>query len=196
VTGVEKMVTVQAKARTAEQNEQRSQELEYLMRRFGDQVLRLAYYYLRDRYLAEDVAQEVFCRVYQNLDDFRHESSYFTWIHRITVNLCRDHLRSAAFRRWIPWGDSHTLEGIGGKTERHLEAVEGGEVLQKVMDLPVKYRVVLALHYFHDYSTREIAEITGIREGTVRVHLSRARQMLKKRLTQGVEENAGPGTRH
>lgn len=177
----------------APSSDDRSLELEYLMRRFGDQVLQLAYYYVRDRQLAEDIAQEVFCRVYVNLERFRHGASYFTWIHRITVNLCRDYLRSAAFRRLIPWGDTYSLEEIGGKTERLLEVAEGGEVLQKVMDLPVKYRVVLALHYFQDFSIRQIAEITGMKEGTVRVNLSRAREMLKKSLAQGVKGNAGRG---
>ena len=97
-------------------------QLEYLMRRFGPQVQRIAYYYLRDLYLAEDVAQEVFYRVYRDLDKFRGESSYYTWIYRITVNLCRDYLRSAALRRLIPGGQpgpgtdrwqDHGLAGSG-----------------------------------------------------------------------------------
>lgn len=183
-----------AKVQLSPAEDERSARLEYLMRRFGDQVLRLAYYYLRDRHLAEDIAQEVFYRVYRKMDDFRHEASYFTWIHRITVNICRDYLRSNTFRRLVPWGDMHSLESIGGKTERLLEAVEGGEAFQKVMDLPVKYRVVVALHYFHDLSTAQIAEVTGMREGTVRVYLSRARQMLKKSLAKGVEGNGRQGT--
>jgi len=52
------------------------------------------------------------------------------------------------------------------------------------MDLPLKYRVVLALYYFHDFSIKQIAQITGVREGTVRVRLSRAREMLKQSLQE------------
>ena len=55
-------------------------QLEYLMRRFGKQVLKLAYYFLRDIHLAEDIYQEVFIKVYRNLERFRKESSYYTWI--------------------------------------------------------------------------------------------------------------------
>ncbi len=161
-------------------------QLEYLMRRFGPQVQRIAYYYLRDLYLAEDVAQEVFYRVYRDLDKFRGESSYYTWIYRITVNLCRDYLRSAALRRLIPWGDNQALERIGGKTTAWLEAVEGGEVFHKVMELPLKYRTVLALHYFQEMSTGEIARVLGITEGNVRTRLCRGRAMLKRSLEEGM----------
>jgi RNA polymerase sigma-70 factor (ECF subfamily) len=177
-------VQEQAPALPTSVQDDRSQKLEYLMQRFGDQVLKLAYYYVRDCHWAEDIAQEVFCRVYQNLDRFRQESSYFTWIHRITVNLCRDHLRSAAFRRLIPWGDTYSLEQVGTWSEPRTGELESSEIWREVMKLPVKYRVVLALHYFHDLSTRQISAITGMKEGTVRVNLSRARNRLKKNLQQ------------
>ncbi|NMA54838.1 MAG: sigma-70 family RNA polymerase sigma factor [Firmicutes bacterium] len=172
--------------------DKRSQQLEYLMRRFGDQVLKLAYYYVQDQQLAEDISQEVFFRVYTNLDRFRQESSYFTWIYRITVNLCRDHLRSAAFRRLIPWGDTHALEKLESEPDQLPELTDGGEVWRQVMNLPVNYRVVLALFYFHDLPVKEIARITNMKEGTVRVNLSRARKRLKDNLVQqGVQKNAG-----
>lgn len=163
-------------------------QLEYLMRRFGPQVQRLAYYYLRDFYLAEDVAQEVFYRVYRELDKFRADSSYYTWIYRITVNLCRDYLRSAALRRLIPWGDNHALERIGGETTARLETVEGGEIFHKVMELPLKYRTVLALHYFQEMSTGEIARVLGITEGNVRTRLCRGRALLKRSLEEGKDD--------
>ena len=163
---------------------ERSTALEYLMRRFGDQVLRWAYYFLRDRHLAEDAAQEVFLRVYKGLDSFRQESAYLTWIYRITANLCRDYLRSASFRHLIPWGDLQSLEKLGGKTDRLLEEVEGGEIFREVMDLPLPYRLVVALHYWQGLSVEEIGQLTGLKEGNVRTRLSRARAMLKKSLAQ------------
>lgn len=167
--------------------EETAARLEYLMRKFGPQVQRLAYYYLRDLYLAEDVAQEVFYRVYRELekDKFRGDSSYYTWIYRITVNLCRDYLRSAALRRLIPWGDNRALERIGGQTTAWLEAVEGGEIFHRVMELPLKYRTVLALYYFQEMSTEEIARVLGITEGNVRTRLCRGRALLKRSLEEG-----------
>mgnify|MGYP000847702290 CR=1 FL=1 len=159
--------------------DQPSKQLEYLMRRFGKQVVKLAYYHLRDRHLAEDIAQEVFCRVYQNLDTFRHDSSYYTWIYRITVNLCRDYIRSAYSRRVFTLDNAKHLESGEDPIDRLLERIEGGEVFQKVMDLPIKYRMVTVLYYFEEMSTVEISRILDIGESTVRTRLCRARKMLK-----------------
>jgi RNA polymerase sigma-70 factor (ECF subfamily) len=164
--------------------DERAENLEYLMRRFGDKVVKLAYYHVRDRYQAEDIAQEVFCKVYEKLDSFRGESSYYTWIYRITVNKCRDYLKSAAFRRILPWGNTRKLNQIQNTTNHLFEAVEGGEVFQKVMDLPSKYRIVIALYYFEELSTVEISEILNIKESTIRTRLCRAREKLKKTLSE------------
>jgi len=166
--------------------DEKSEQLEYIMRRFGDKVLKIAYYYLRDRHLAEDISQEVFCRVYQNLDSFRGESSYYTWIYRITVNLCRDYMESAYCRRVFPWGIIGRRTVPTDSTNRMLEAVEGGRIFQKVMDLPSDYRTVVALYYFEELPVSQIAEILNLREGAVRTRLCRARKMLKDILSREV----------
>ena len=82
----------------------RDERLEYLMRRFGNKVIQLAYSYLRDRDeaedAAEDAAQEVFLRVYKSLDKIKVNSNPYTWIYTITVNLCRDKLKKKQFFKW------------------------------------------------------------------------------------------------
>jgi RNA polymerase sigma-70 factor (ECF subfamily) len=161
----------------------RSELLDYLMRRFSGKVIKIAYYYLRDRYIAEDICQEVFLRVYKNLDKFCKNSTYFTWIYRITVNLCRDYKASAYVRRMLPWCGL-SAEDMPGTDERLFEEIEGGEVFRKVMDLPLKYRTILALYYFEEFTTPEIARILKIRENTVRARLCRGRRMLKEILTR------------
>lgn len=175
------------KVRKTEPREEdlRSQQLEYLMKRFGKKVFKLAYYHLKDRQQAEDIVQEVFCRVYQNLASFRNESSYYTWIYRITVNLCKDYLRSAYFRRIIPWSDFRYLDNMQKSEARMFEAVEGGEIFRKVMDLPLKYRTVIALYYFEEMTTKEIGEVLNIKENAVRTRLSRARNILRDLLARG-----------
>jgi len=171
-----------------EYHEEKEEQLEYLMRRFGKQVLKLAYYYLRDKYLAEDVYQEVFIKVYRNLDRFRKESSYFTWIYRITVNLCKDYLKSAAFRKFISLGAASDFNSISRKTNKLFEIAEGGEIFSTVMDLPEKYRIPISLHYFEGFSTSEIAEILKISESNVKVRLHRGREKLKTMLPKEVKE--------
>jgi RNA polymerase sigma-70 factor (ECF subfamily) len=164
----------------------KSETLEYLMKRFGDKVLKLAYYYVRDRYMAEDIAQDVFCKVYEKLDSFRGDSSYYTWIYRITVNKCRDYLTSSSFRRLYFWNDIGKVDRLKIRSElnRMFEEAEGGELFSKVMDLPTKYRMVVVLYYFEELTTVEIANVLNLKESTVRTRLCRAREMLKKTLAK------------
>ncbi|WP_257988185.1 sigma-70 family RNA polymerase sigma factor [Bacillus sp. V33-4] len=72
----------------------REDRLVWLMEEYGKSVVRLAYTYVRQKQLAEDIAQEVFIKCYKNLNMFRNESSYKTWIYRITVNKCKDVMKS------------------------------------------------------------------------------------------------------
>ncbi len=161
-----------------QQNQQNSAELlDYLMRRFGASVLKLAYYHTRDRHAAEDIVQETFYRVYKHLDSFRRDSSYYTWIYRIAVNLCADHNKSAYKRRVLL---GRGMETPGVPDARLFEEAEGGEVFSGVMELPLKYRTVMALHYFDDMPVKDVARVLKLSENAVRTRLFRGREMLKK----------------
>lgn len=164
----------------------KEKQLEYLMLRFGKKIYQLAYYYLRDRQQAEDIYQEVFLRVYENLDKFRKESSYFTWIFRITVNLCKDYFKSAAFRKIVTVGISKDFGKSWRESNRLFEEVEGGEVFSLVMDLPEKYRVPICLYYIDDLSVSEIADILKISQSNVKVRLHRGREKLKTLLSGSI----------
>ena len=85
------------------QTEEESFDLESLMRTYGNDVLRMAYSYVKDYDTAEDIFQEVFIKVNANLAAFRGESSIKTWLLRITVNACKDYLKSAYSRRVTMW---------------------------------------------------------------------------------------------
>ena len=158
-------------------------QLEYLMLRFGKQVYKLAYYYLRDKHQAEDIYQEVFIRVYNNLDKFRKESSYYTWIYRITVNLCKDYYKSAAFRRLISVGIFDDCR-FSREMNKLFEEIEGGEVFAAVMNLPTKYRLPISLYYFEGLSIPEIADILKVSENNIKVRLHRGREKLKTLLSR------------
>jgi len=155
----------------------------YLMQRYGKQVYRLAYYYVRDRYLAEDIYQEVFVRVFRNYDKFRQESSFYTWIYRITVNLCKDYLKSARYKRIITAGfindDQRPRE-----LNRLMEEAEGGSVFSTVMELPEKYRLPISLHYLDGLPVSEISRILKISESSVKVRLHRGRNKLRELLAK------------
>ena len=172
----------------------REAAIELLMQEYGTKVLHLAYYYLKDRHLAEDVAQEVFIKAYKHWDSFRGDSSAYTWLYKITVNLCRDKARSAWWRRLLPSEEPRaTNQPAGyetpapedGPEEAALKGDQRDALMQQVMKLPESYREAVILFYYQDLSTVEIAEITAQNENTVKTRLFRARAMLKQMLMKG-----------
>jgi RNA polymerase sigma factor (sigma-70 family) len=79
-------------------NLSKEDQIVWLMEEYGDMVIRLAFTYVKQKQLAEDISQEVFISCYKNLTTFQNKSSYKTWIYRITVNKCKDLLRSWSFK--------------------------------------------------------------------------------------------------
>jgi RNA polymerase sigma-70 factor (ECF subfamily) len=155
-------------------------EVKRLMDAYGDDVMRTAYMYLKDVHRCEDAFQEVFIRVYKKLRGFRGESSEKTWIIRITINVCKDMLRSS----WL----KHVLltdtpkSGEGDAEEKALSNDGKRRLFEQVTSLPEPFRDVVILYYYHGLPTAEISGALGVAEGTVRSRLSRARDMLKERL--------------
>ncbi len=136
------------------------QQLEYLLRRFGDRVLYLAYSYLHDRYLAEDLAQEVFIRVYTNLANFQGRSSLYTWIYHITVNLCRDYLRARGRRHLDP--EKFPEVAVTDVEAMALANLEYQDLWRAILQLPVAYREVIWLHYYEQLSLKVDEPTLGI----------------------------------
>lgn len=162
--------------------------LERLVDAYGDGVLQLAYFYVKDRELAEDIFQEVFTRVYLGLDRFRGESSPKTWIYRITVNLCRDKLRSWAVRKVLLLGEEMLGAAAPPQADTEdevLAAADKAALLEAVMQLPIDSREVVLFYYYEEMDTREVALALGLSEGTVRSRLHRARARLKALLLKG-----------
>jgi len=117
---------------------------------------------------AEDIVQEAFLRAYERAPDFETEEHEKAWLIRVTVNLCNSRLRSPWRKRIIPLLDSYPTS----EPEQH-------ELLEQIVALEPKYRTVIHLFYYEGYSVKDISELTGQKEATVRSHLTRARQKLK-----------------
>ncbi len=155
-----------------------------LMNVHSRKVYLLAYSYVKDKGLAEDIAQEVFIKCYKSLHHFRGDSQITSWIYRITVNTAKDFLRSKSFN--ILKYPKIFFENIT-KTESPEDVVIQQEqreaVLQTVLGLSTKYREVIILYYFQDEKMEDIAEILNMNLNTVKTRLSRARSMLKGKIT-------------
>ncbi|WP_406945897.1 sigma-70 family RNA polymerase sigma factor [Halobacillus sp. SY10] len=128
-----------------------------LMESYGDMVVRIAFTYVKEKQLAEDLAQEVFIRCYQHLHTFEHQSSYKTWVYRITVNHCKDHVRSWSFRNLIPFEPMKMEKGEEANSiiEQVLKEEENEVLFQKVLKLTVKLREVIIFYYYEELSWRK-----------------------------------------
>ncbi len=164
-------------------------ELERLMDTYGQDVLRLAYAYLRNRASAEDAYQETFLRAHRHRRSFEGRSSEKTWMMRIAMNVCRDMRRSAWWRRVRLPGTEREAEARGGGAladadelpeEAAVRAERNDSLLRCVGALPEPQRAVVLLHYYQEMSVTDVAEALGVAEGTVRSRLHRARERLRR----------------
>ena len=154
--------------------------IETLMRKYGNDVLRTAYMYVKDSHLAEDIFQDVFIKVNQKLSTFQGSSSIKTWIIRITINTSKDYLKSAWNQRVTPFTEFQENTMAGDDDFTAVEQKEENRLIrQEIMKLPDKYKDVLLCVYYHDMTIGEAAKLLQIAEGTAKSRLSRAKEKLK-----------------
>ena len=151
-----------------------SQELERLVLRYQQPLLRTCFLYLRDRALAEDAVQETFLKAYRSLASFRGECSEKTWLMKIAINTCCDLRRAHRLRRIDPCRIPDLLPQAA---EPFTEAEEA--LVTQVMQLPRKLREVILLYYYQDMTVTEIAVSLGISQSSVSGRLKRAREKLR-----------------
>lgn len=156
--------------------------LSELMRRHEDKVLALAFRTLGRWDQAEDVAQEAFLRVHRSARTFRPRAKVTTWLYRITVNLCLDHLRRAK-RAPLAMSDHTVVPAV--ESPDALEADERAAMVRRaVADLPDRQRTALTLHRYQGLSHREITDATGWSPKAVESLLVRAYATLRESLAE------------
>lgn len=153
--------------------------LEEVIRLYGDMVYRMAYAVMRNPSDADDVFQDVFLRYAQKAPAFRSEEHRKAWLLRVTINRCRSHFRSPWYRRTAP------MEAAAGVAFSQPREQSLDWALRQ---LPPRYRTVIHLHYYENFSTQEIAELTAQQPSTVRAQLTRGRRMLEAILRKGEDD--------
>lgn len=143
-------------------------------------VYRTALHALGSPQDADDAVQEVFLRLFRHKGAFGGEEHLRRWLLRVTVNYCRDVLKSPWRKRRAPWEAAAELPVF--------DRPEQAALYQEVMALPEKYRTVLNLFYYEELGVREIGELLGVGESTVTTRLARARKRLKERLGEGWQD--------
>jgi RNA polymerase sigma-70 factor (ECF subfamily) len=166
-----------------------------LVQKYRPPVLNMAFRYVGDRGEAEDLAQEAFLRVYEARHRYRPTAQFSTWLYRIVANVCLDARR----RRWARPVESLEALGEGDRIEDDRspsphEAVERTElqaaVRAAIAALPPRQRLAVILHRYEGRSYQEIADALDCSVSAVETLLHRAKQNLKERLRDYVEENA------
>ncbi|WP_157967373.1 sigma-70 family RNA polymerase sigma factor [Paraliobacillus zengyii] len=157
-----------------------------LMDMYSSELKRIAYFYVHDLPQCEDIVQEVFISCYKNIHRFRNDSSYKTWLIRITVNKCKDYKRKWNIRNLVY---KPSVESLINKTNQektasqYLEEKEDAEaIISTINNFPSKYKEVLILYYYNDLTLKEISSVTKIKFNTVKTRYARGRELLKKEL--------------
>ncbi|MDX1770700.1 MAG: sigma-70 family RNA polymerase sigma factor [Planococcaceae bacterium] len=156
---------------------------EDLIDQYSEELLRLAFTYVKNRQAAEDVVQDVFLRAFEKRDDFKGLSSYKTYLYRMTINRCYDHLRSWSFKN-IQISNKIALIFHGDNSTETLAITKNEKFMlgKEILTLALKYREVLILYYYKDLNVDEIATILNCSTNTVKTRLKRAREKLKVKL--------------
>ena len=132
-------------------------------------IYHLAMTYLKNTADAEDVVQNVFVNYIKKKPEFKNQEHEKAWFIVATKNYCKNLLKNF-------W---KTKVDMGDIPEKNYEEKEDSLLLDKIMELPVKYREVLYLYYYEEYSVREIGELLSRKESTIQTQLAAAREKLK-----------------
>ncbi|MHC4548342.1 MAG: RNA polymerase sigma factor [Planctomycetota bacterium] len=160
-----------------------AEALRAIVERYQERIFALIYGIVRDRHEVEDVAQEVFLKVYTRIHAFDERSRFYTWLYRVAVNAAKDHVKKRSRRPAVALDEEATLADQAESPVGHAATAETRrQVREEIAALPVRYREVLTLRELEGLSYIEIAQVLQISIGTVESRLHRARARLKRRL--------------
>lgn len=155
------------------------------MLEYGNELVRLAFSYVKDAETAKDLVQNTFIKCYKNLDSFRYDAQIRTWLYRITINECKDYLKSWNYKMvQVKSFINETTRSVFPSVEKSvMDQYNTEQVKETIIALPKKYREVVYL-YYHDLKSDEIADVLDIPVNTVKTRLRRAKQRLETMLKE------------
>lgn len=159
-----------------------SEHLATIMQEHGEYCLRVAYLYVKDWAIAEEIVQDVFFSYYRQQDRFEQRASLKTYLVKITVHKSHDYLRSWKNKRHQLFEKLHIGASKRTPETMLLEQHERSTLTNALFELPITYREVVILYYYQELKVREIADILTCAENTVKTRLHRARKMLQEKL--------------
>ena len=136
---------------------------------YGDMLFRICMVYLGNKEDVEEAMQEAFIKLIHNCPQFNSDEHEKAWLIRITVNICKDMLRSVWRKRVVK------VDNI----ENYYDNPSDMHIIEEILKLPTKYKAAIHLYYFEDYSAKQISETLKITESAVKMRLKRGRDILK-----------------
>ena len=138
--------------------------------KYKNTVYSVIFNYVQNADDTADLLQEVFIKLYSTDTDFTDDEHRKAWLIRVSVNMCKNHLRAVKNRKNV------VLE----EDIPYFDQAADNELLKVVLTLPEKYRIPIHLFYYEDYSIKDIATVLDLPESTVKIHLKRGREKLSK----------------
>ena len=147
----------------------------------SDYLLRIAYLYVKEWQVAEDIIQDAFLSYYVKFEQFEERASLKTYLVRIVINKCKDYLKSWTYRK-----QQLTNRFFQTKTDpqKALQQAERLDIAEAILQLPISLREVIIHYYYDELSVLEVAALLGISDNTVKTRMRRARQLLKESLAE------------
>ena len=161
-----------------------------LVERFQRKIYRVAYAIVRDEVEADTITQDTFIQAYTHLAKFQGRSEFETWLTRIAINRSRDSLRRRRFHRFFSSSDDEEnregfVEPVDDRPDPEREIMAHqlrGAIERAERQLSAQQKVIFRLRHYENRSLEEIAQLLGLRAGTVRAHLFRAIHKIRKQL--------------
>ncbi|MBE5874563.1 MAG: sigma-70 family RNA polymerase sigma factor [Lachnospiraceae bacterium] len=151
-------------------------EIEKILKQYGDTIYRMAFVQVKKHDVAEDIYQEVCVKLLKQKARIEPEEHLKAWLLRTAINCCKDYWKSAWVKR-LSWKEIEETSEVTVNAEEH-----DGYLTECVWRLPEKYRSLIHLYYYEDYSQKEIAEMLHMKENTVAIRLLRGREKLREML--------------
>ncbi len=142
--------------------------------KYKNTVYSVIFNYVQNTEDSADLLQEVFIKLYAGEYNFAGDEHMKAWLIRVSVNLCKNHLRSSKIRKIVPLEEEIPF----------FDKKEDNELIKIVFTLPEKYRIPIHLFYYEEYSIKEIGDILNMPEATVKIRLKRGREKLSKILNK------------
>lgn len=155
-----------------------NEEIDRIIREYGNAILRMSYLMLKDYHLAEDVVQDTLIQVIKKYNTLQDKNKEKAWIMKIAENQCRNQLRGQWFKKIVLYEENKEID-------KEIVEIEEDNIISDVLKLKEKYREVILLYYYQELSIKEISTVLGKKESNVQQLLKRAREKLK----EGIEND-------